>query len=242
MKLEIAGVTKSYDGRRALDGITASWPDVHRLVLIGPSGGGKSTLLRVLAGLDTPDAGTVVIDGQALAWDEPSLLAHRRSLGVVFQAFNLFPHLTALRNITLPLERVHGLSPGEAEEAARTVLDKFHLSPHAKKKPAELSGGQQQRVAIARACACRPRLLILDEPTSALDPEMTCAVLELIDELAEEGRDFILATHEMGFARHAADAVALIVDGRLAEVGGPDLIAHPQTAIGRRFLARVLKY
>lgn len=242
MRLEIKGVVKSYGGRRALDGIEAAWQDVHRLVLIGPSGGGKSTLLRVLAGLERPDAGSVAIDGRVLAWDEASLLAHRRSLGVVFQAFNLFPHLTALRNITLPLERVHGHSPHEAHETARAALAKFHLLEHAAKKPAELSGGQQQRVAIARAAACRPRLLIFDEPTSALDPEMTCAVLDLIEDLAEEGRDFILATHEMGFARLAADAVLLVADGRIAEAGGPETITHPQTDFAKQFLSRVLKY
>lgn len=242
MRLELKGLVKDYAGKRALDGIDAAWPDVHRLVLIGPSGGGKSTLLRVLAGLEIPDAGEVRLDSKALRWDASSLIAHRRSLGVVFQAFNLFPHLTALRNITLPLERVHDHSPSEALDAALAALKKFQLLEHADKKPAELSGGQQQRVAIARAVACRPRLLVFDEPTSALDPEMTCAVLDLIEELAEEGHDFILATHEMGFARLAADAIAMIANGHLIETGGPDLITNPQSESARTFLSCVLKY
>ncbi len=242
MRLEVRELVKTYNGKRALDGINAAWEKAHRLVLIGPSGGGKSTLLRVLAGLERPDSGRVCFDGKELAWEEASLLAHRRALGVVFQAFNLFPHLTALRNITLPLERVHGYSSSEAREAAMAALEKFHLAEHAHKKPAELSGGQQQRVAIARAVACRPRLLVFDEPTSALDPEMTSAVLDLIEELAEEGHDFILATHEMGFAKLAADAVAMIADGQIVEAGGPAIITNPQSDCARNFLARVLKY
>jgi polar amino acid transport system ATP-binding protein len=212
-------------------------------VLIGPSGGGKSTLLRVIAGLEYPDTGVVEIDGEPVEFQEDALLKHRRTIGVVFQAFNLFPHLTALRNITLPLEKVHGHSPGEAEENARELLKRFQLEKHATKKPAELSGGQRQRVAIARAISIKPRLLLFDEPTSALDPEMTAEVLDVIEELREEGRDFILVTHEMGFARKVADQVALLADGRIVEVGAVEQVfEHPRSQQSRDFLAKVLKY
>src|SRR5205807_5970128 len=138
---------------------------------------------------------------------EEPLLEYRRTIGTVFQAFNLFPHLTALRNITLPLEKVHGHSPAEAVDIARQLLERFQLEKHSAKRPAELSGGQRQRVAIARAISIKPRLLLFDEPTSALDPEMTAEVLDMIKELREAGADFILVTHEMGFARQIADQV-----------------------------------
>src|SRR5205085_2568445 len=148
--------------------------------LIGPSGGGKSTLLRIIAGLETPNSGNVSLNGHRIEFAEPALREHRLHLGVVFQAFNLFPHLTALANIALPLEKVHGLRAAEAEHIARESLTRFALADHAHKKPAELSGGQKQRVAIARAIAIKPRLLLFDEPTSALDPEMTAEVLAVI--------------------------------------------------------------
>jgi polar amino acid transport system ATP-binding protein len=216
---------------------------VHTLALIGPSGGGKSTLLRIIAGLEHPDSGTVEINGGRVAFEEASLLRHRRTIGTVFQAFNLFPHLTALQNITLPLEKVHGHSAPEAEEMARRLLARFRLEDHAGKRPAELSGGQRQRVAIARAVSIKPRLLLLDEPTSALDPEMSAEVLDMIQELREEGRDFILVTHEMGFARQVADQAAFLAGGRVVEAGPMarlfDAPASPQT---RDFLSRILKY
>ena len=216
---------------------------VHTLVLIGPSGGGKSTLLRIIAGLEYPDQGEVEIDGEAVVFEEKFLLRHRRTIGTVFQAFNLFPHLTALENIALPLDKVHGYSSAESEEIARHHLRRFKLENHAGKKPAALSGGQRQRVAIARAIAIKPRLLLFDEPTSALDPEMTAEVLGVIEELRQEGRDFILVTHEMGFARRVADQVALLADGRIAELGPvEDIFDRPQSRETREFLARILKY
>jgi polar amino acid transport system ATP-binding protein len=194
-------------------------------VLIGPSGGGKSTLLRILGGLEHPDSGEVELDGERVVFTEEALLRHRRTVGTVFQAFNLFPHLTALQNITLPLEKVHGRTPAQAQETARQLLARFRLEAHAGKRPADLSGGQRQRVAIARALSSKPRLLLFDEPTSALDPEMTSEVLDTILELREEGLDFILVTHEMGFARRVADQVAFLADGRIVEAGpsGPIL-------------------
>jgi len=193
--------------------------------------------------LEYPDSGDVEINGQPVIFREENLLRHRRTVGTVFQAFNLFPHLTALQNITLPLEKVHGHSSADAEQIARQFLARFRLENHAAKRPAELSGGQRQRVAIARAVSIKPSLLLFDEPTSALDPEMTAEVLDMIKELRDEGRDFILVTHEMGFARQIADQVVLLVDGRIAEAGEVrQVFEHPASAQTRDFLARVLKY
>ncbi len=243
MKLELQRLIKRFGTHTVLDGIDLALEDVHCLALIGPSGGGKSTLLRLVAGLEYPSAGTVSLNGAQIDYTDEALLRHRRSIGTVFQAYNLFPHLTALRNITLPLEVVHGRSAEDARDLARATLDRFQLLAHAHKRPAELSGGQRQRVAIARAIAIKPQVVLLDEPTSALDPEMTAEVLELIEELKNEGRDLLLVTHEMGFARHVADRVALLAEGRIAEFGPPEqLFAAPESDATRAFLRRVLKY
>jgi len=243
VNLRLEKISKVFAGHRALDGVELALENTRALVLIGPSGGGKSTLLRVIAGLEYPDAGAVSINGERVVYEEEALLRHRRTIGTVFQAFNLFPHLTALENITLPLEKVHGHAPAAAAEIARQFLARFRLEKHAGKRPAELSGGQRQRVAIARAVSIKPRLLLFDEPTSALDPEMTAEVLDMILELREEGRDFILVTHEMGFAKRAAERVALLADGRIIECGTADqLFNHPATQQSADFLARVLKY
>ncbi len=246
MNLLVENVSKTFGEHRVLDDISLRFDAVQTLVLIGPSGGGKSTFLRVLAGLEYPDdvpPCRVVIDGEPLVYREEALARHRRTVGTVFQAYNLFPHLSALRNVTLPLEKVHGYAPAAAVEAAMVALRRFRLAEHAHKRPAELSGGQRQRVAIARAIAIKPRLLFFDEPTSALDPEMTGGVLAIIEELREEGRDFVLVTHEMGFARRVADQVALLADGRIVESGPTaQLFDAPAEAATRDFLARVLRY
>lgn len=246
MKLEVEGVSKTFAGHRVLDGIALDFDEVQTLVLIGPSGGGKSTLLRILAGLEYPDEAAdchVAIDGDPVVYREDALARHRRTIGTVFQAFNLFPHLTALQNVTLPLTRVHGMKPADAIETAMRELTRFRLAAHCHKKPAELSGGQRQRVAIARAIAIKPRLLFFDEPTSALDPEMTSGVLEAIEELRDEGRDFILVTHEMGFARRVADQVALLAEGRIVEAGDAAAVFDaPREEMSRAFFAKVLKY
>jgi polar amino acid transport system ATP-binding protein len=243
MNLKLENLCKSYGGHRALDAVDLTLTGARALVIIGPSGGGKSTLLRVLAGLEHPDAGTVEINGGRVVFEEAALLRHRRTIGTVFQAYNLFPHLTALENITLPLEKVHGHAPAAAAEIARQLLARFRLEDRAGLRPAQLSGGQRQRVAIARAVSIKPRLLLLDEPTSALDPEMTAEVLDMIGELREEGRDFVLVTHEMGFARRVADQAALLAGGRIVECGpAPQLFDHPATPEGADFLAKVLKY
>ena len=243
MKLNLDRITKNFGPHRVLDGVSLAFDNVHSLVFIGPSGGGKSTLLRVMAGLQTPDSGALEINGEPVHFDEPSLHRHRRTIGVVFQSYNLFPHLSALANITLPLEKVHARPPAEARAIAMDTLRRFKLDDHAHKKPAELSGGQQQRIAIARAIAIKPRLLLFDEPTSALDPEMTSSVLDVIEELKEEGLDFILVTHEMGFAKIAADQVAFLAGGKIVESApAAQIFNTPQTPQCRDFLARVLKY
>lgn len=243
MRLDLRNLRKSFGAHRVIDDATADFGELRSLALIGPSGGGKSTLLRLIAGLIAPDSGMIALDGKPLGTDEASLRAHRQHLGVVFQSYNLFPHLSALVNITLPLEKVHGLAPAAAEELARATLQRFALADHADKKPAELSGGQKQRVAIARAIAIKPRLLLFDEPTSALDPEMTAEVLDVIEELKNEGHDFLLVTHEMGFARHVADRVAFLAHGRIVEHGpAEELFDRPQSRECRDFLARVLRH
>jgi polar amino acid transport system ATP-binding protein len=243
MKLEIEGATKTYGATRALDGLSLRIASARVLVLIGPSGGGKSTLLRLLGGLETADSGSVRVNDHSLVADPAALQAYRRRNGFLFQQFNLFPHLDARRNITLPLEKVHGHPPDRARTMADQALDRFGLLDHAAKLPAQLSGGQQQRVGIARAVAFSPEILFLDEPTSALDPEMTAEVLELVQELAEAGQDIILSTHEMGFARAVADQVAFIAAGRIAECGPPSgLFGAPASETCRRFLSRVMRY
>lgn len=186
-----------------------------------------------------------MLDGQTNepGTSENALRERRRRHGHLFQAFNLFPHLTARQNLTLPLEKVHGRSSQEATARAEECLERFNLAAHAHKRPAELSGGQQQRVGIARAIAHEPRLLILDEPTSALDPEMTAEVLEVIQRLREAGQEIILSTHEMGFARAVADHVLFLAEGNIAEHGaGDELFAHPGTPEAKRFLSKVMHY
>ncbi|RFC45835.1 MAG: polar amino acid transport system ATP-binding protein [Verrucomicrobia bacterium] len=243
MKLDLQNVTKCYGDTRALNGLSLHIPEARVLVLIGPSGGGKSTLLRVLGGLEIPDEGTVALNGHPLTTEPRDLQVYRRRNGFVFQQFNLFPHLNARKNITLPLEKVHGHSPEAAHALADQSLARFGLLDHAAKLPSQLSGGQQQRVGIARAIAFSPEVLFLDEPTSALDPEMTAEVLELIQELAEAGQDIILSTHEMGFARAVADQVAFIADGRVAESGPPQTLFNtPKSPDCQRFLSRVMRY
>jgi polar amino acid transport system ATP-binding protein len=243
MQLELTDIHKSFAGQPALNGITISIPRFHALALIGPSGGGKSTLLRIIAGLEVLDRGTVIINGTPLPTDTEQLRRHRSGIGTVFQSFNLFPHLTALENIVLPLVQVHGYVREQALEYADQLLERFQLRAHGHKHPAQLSGGQQQRIAIARAVAIKPHFLLFDEPTSALDPEMTSEVLDFIAELRAEGRDLIIVTHNMGFARQVADQCLFLADGRLVESGpAAAVFADPQNLLVRNFFAKVLRY
>jgi len=243
MKLELRGVSKRLGGHTIIDDLSATLEFGHTLAIIGPSGGGKSTLLRLLAGLLVADNGIILLDDASVPADENAVRAYRTQLGIVFQAFNLFPHLSALDNIRLPLTAVHGLTSDAATTRAESVLDRFQLAKHAHKFPSALSGGQCQRVAIARAIATQPRVLLLDEPTSALDPEMTAEVLDVLAELRDEGIPQILVTHAMGFARHTSDLVAFVSGGKILASGPPgsffDAPPHPDV---RRFLEKVLRY
>jgi len=241
MKILCSDVTKDYAGHLALDAASLDVDFPHTLALIGPSGGGKSTLLRILAGLIIPSRGTVAIDGAPLSFDESTLIRYRRSVGVVFQAFNLFPHLSALDNLLLPLAKIHRFP--DARDRAMAALERFKLGAHAHKRPSQLSGGQRQRVAIARALSVEPSLLLMDEPTSALDPEMTAEVLDVIAGLREARTPIVLVTHEMGFARLSADYVAFVSGGRILECSpAPTFFESPSSPEAARFLARILKY
>ena len=250
MKLAARGITKSFSPgrdpavrRTVLDGLSLDVEFPHVLALLGPSGGGKSTLLRVIAGLERPDSGTVLINGEEVPDRKPALRDYRRTLGVVFQAFNLFPHMTVLRNVILPLVEVHGIDRSTARDRSMEVMERLGIADQAAKLPAQLSGGQRQRVAIARALAAKPRFLLFDEPTSALDPEMTAEVLSLIADLRESYTPMLLVTHEMGFARKIADRVAFLSAGLVLEEGpAAEFFASPRTAEAQRFLAKVLAY
>ncbi|MEM9481324.1 MAG: amino acid ABC transporter ATP-binding protein [Verrucomicrobiota bacterium] len=243
MNLELKKIGKRYGEQHALREVNFDSKDSQTLVLIGPSGGGKSTLLRLVGGLEVPDDGEILFDGEALSKDRTALRRTRAKNGFLFQSYNLFPHLTALQNVALPLEKVHGVAVAEARETAANCLERFGLSGHESKHPAQLSGGQQQRVGLARAVAHRPKMLILDEPTSALDPEMTAEVLEFIDELLGEGQRIILSTHEMGFAKQVADQVLFLGDGNLVEHGPPKkLFEEPESEQVKRFMSRVMKW
>lgn len=243
MKLDIHHLSKSFAKQNALTDVTLEIPDCKAVAFLGRSGSGKSTLLKLIAGLEIPDHGTVALDGKEIIYEEDALLQHRRSVGTVFQSWNLFPHFTALENISLPLQYVHGYSRKDAKELGMELLARFHLRDHADKKPAQLSGGQCQRVAIVRAVAIKPRLLLFDEPTSALDPMMTSEVLDLIAELKEEGSDFILVSHHMSFVKKIADWVVFVADGRIAEAtAAKKFFEKPSSPAARHFLEKVLKY
>ncbi|MDX6765833.1 MAG: amino acid ABC transporter ATP-binding protein [Candidatus Methylacidiphilales bacterium] len=243
MKLEVRQVDRSFDGVPVLRGVTFVADGVRSLVLLGPSGSGKSTLLRILAGLMRADDGRVQIDGQEVGGGEDVLRAYRRRIGVVFQGYNLFPHLSALENVMLPLLHVHGWSKADARKRADGLLDQFRLRDHGHKKPGQLSGGQRQRVAIARALGHRPKLLLLDEPTSALDPEMAAEVLGTIEMLRKEETDFILVTHQIPFARRFADQAVFLAEGRVVECGpAARVLHHPDSPLLREFLRQHDEY
>lgn len=243
MKIEFHGLTKQFEtGRVVLQSMDFA-DDVHSVAIIGPSGGGKSTLLRILGGLLIPNAGKVLVNGKLLPKEEGELQKYRKEIGFVFQQGGLFRHMNALDNVMVPLMKVHGYSKEQAKERAMELLTRFGLGKDTLKKPAALSGGQQQRVAIARAIAARPKLLLLDEPTSALDPEYTTEVLDIVNELKQEGMDFLIVTHEMGFARHACEKVAFLCEGRMMEYGtSEELFRHPETEQLQNFLGKLLEW
>ncbi len=211
------------------------------VVVIGPSGSGKSTMIRCINRLEAHDAGRVVVDGIELGDDIRDIGSVRKEIGMVFQQFNLFPHMTVLDNITLAPRHVRKMPRTQAEELGRELLERVRIPEQASKYPAQLSGGQQQRVAIARALAMKPKVMLFDEATSALDPEMVNEVLEVIGDLAEEGRTMIVVTHEMGFAREVADRIVFMSDGEIVEVGPPEhFFTSPREERTRRFLSQIL--
>ena len=239
--LEVRGVTKAYAERPVLRGIDLAVPEHAAIALIGASGSGKSTLLRCINLLEDIDDGDVLLDGAVITDPSVAPVAVRRRLGMVFQQFNLFPHLDALANVTLAPVRAHAMSRAEAEARGRELLARFGLAGREHDHPDQLSGGQQQRVAIARALATRPRALLLDEVTSALDPELVGEVLEVVRELKAEGMTMIIATHEMTFAREVADEVCFLHDGLIVERGDPARIfTAPERPETQRFLRRML--
>ncbi len=244
MSIEITELSKQYGATRAVDGISLSLDDtVQVLGLIGPSGCGKSTFLRLLGGLEIPTSGSIAIDGKEIPRSEEELRKYRRQNGFLFQSFNLFPHLSALENIVLPLVKVYGWERNAAVERAHETTRRFGLERHISKMPAQLSGGQQQRIALARAMAHEPKILLLDEPTSALDPEMKSEVLDVVEELRRAGQRLVLSTHEMSFARHSANHVVFLADGRIIESGeSEDLFGNPKSQKVRAFLDRVMKW
>jgi polar amino acid transport system ATP-binding protein len=239
--LSVREVVKRYGTSTVLDGISLDVHEHEVVTVIGSSGAGKSTLLRCVNLLEELDDGQVLLDGVDVSDPRVDVDVARRGMGIVFQAFNLFPHMSVLDNITLAPRVVHGVPRDQAEQNARDLLERVGLAGRAGSYPEQLSGGQQQRVAIARALAYSPRLLLLDEITSALDPELVGEVLALVRELAEAGRTILMATHEMGFARQVADRVVFLDGGRLVESGPPEQVlgepVHPRT---RQFLRRII--
>jgi polar amino acid transport system ATP-binding protein len=240
-KISLREVTKSFGGTKVLDGVTLDIEQGQVVSLIGPSGSGKSTLLRCINLLEPVDDGAVLLDGEDIS--VPGLDANpvRRRIGMVFQSYNLFPHMSVMDNITLAPVRAAGIPRREAETAAVALLERFGLSDKATSFPDQLSGGQQQRVAIVRALAMGPEVLLLDEITSALDPELVGEVLDVVRELKSTGITLVLATHEMGFARDTSDVIVMLDGGRIIEQGHPrDVLVAPRTERARQFLQRII--
>ena len=241
--LRVGGLHKSFGPLQVLHDVALDiWPR-ESVVVIGPSGSGKSTLLRCMNLLETVERGEILFDGQPISATARDAASVRRHMGMVFQNFELFQHLSAAGNIMLAPMKVLGLAEAEARERAQALLEKVHIPEKADFYPSELSGGQQQRVAIARALAMRPRVMLYDEPTSALDPEMIKEVLDVIRELSQEGMTSVVVTHEMGFARSVADRIVFMDEGRIIENAPPDQFfgggIHPRTA---RFLDQILQH
>jgi polar amino acid transport system ATP-binding protein len=239
--LDVRGLRKAFGSIVVLNGMDISADEHSCTVLIGASGSGKSTLLRCINLLEVVDDGVIELDGEDITDPRIDTNRVRTKVGIVFQAFNLFPHLKVLDNITLAPRRVHGMSREQAEAAALEMLERVGLRDRAQSRPDELSGGQQQRVAIARALVTRPRLMLFDEVTSALDPELVGEVLALIRELKADGMTMLVATHEMGFARQVADRVCFLDGGRVLEDGSADqVLGDPVQPRTRQFLRRII--
>jgi general L-amino acid transport system ATP-binding protein len=239
--IQLERVDKFFGGFQALKDINMAVGRREVVVVIGPSGSGKSTLIRCINRLEKHDAGRIVVDGVEMSDDLRNIQEIRREVGMVFQQFNLFPHLTVLENITLGPRQVRRWSKSQANQVAMELLERVRIPEQADKYPGQLSGGQQQRVAIARALAMQPKGMMFDEPTSALDPEMIKEVLDTMVDLAESGMTMICVTHEMGFAREVADRVVFMADGQIVEVGTPEhFFQNPQEERTKLFLSQIL--
>ncbi|GEO75125.1 glutamine abc transporter, atp-binding protein [Levilactobacillus namurensis DSM 19117] len=241
VKVQVRDLHKSYGKTEVLKGLDLDVQDNEVLCMIGPSGSGKSTFLRCLTHLETPTKGQIIINGHDLSDPQTNINTVRENIGMVFQHFNLFPHLTVLQNITLAPVQLKKETPEQAEQTARKLLAQVGLADKADVMPTSLSGGQQQRVAIARTLAMHPQIMLFDEPTSALDPEMVGDVLAIMKQLAQDGMTMIVVTHEMGFAKEVADQVVFMADGLIQEQGKPaDLFNHPKSPRLQDFLNKVI--
>ncbi|MDJ0630419.1 MAG: amino acid ABC transporter ATP-binding protein [Rhodobacter sp.] len=241
--IEMIGVNKWFGDFHVLKDIDLTVGAGERVVVCGPSGSGKSTVVRCINRLEAHQQGTIRVDGIELTDDPGSVAAIRSEVGMVFQQFNLFPHLTVLQNLTLGPMKARGLPRSEAEDRARMYLERVKIPEQAEKRPGQLSGGQQQRVAIARSLCMEPKVMLFDEPTSALDPEMISEVLDVMVELAEEGMTMVVVTHEMGFARKVADQMVFMDAGEIVETGAPaEFFEAPKSARCRTFLGQILSH
>ncbi|GGP59029.1 amino acid ABC transporter ATP-binding protein [Streptomyces melanogenes] len=241
--IELRDVNKYYGKLHVLQDINLTVGRGEVVVVIGPSGSGKSTLCRTMNRLEAIESGSISIDGQPLPEEGKGLAALRAEVGMVFQSFNLFAHRTVLANVSLAQIKVRGRKKEEADQRSRELLDRVGLASQADKLPAQLSGGQQQRVAIARALAMSPKVMLFDEPTSALDPEMINEVLEVMQQLARDGMTMVVVTHEMGFARSAANRVVFMADGKIVEDRTPDdFFTNPHSDRAKDFLSKILKH
>ena len=241
--IALKGVSKFFGDFQALREVSLTIGLGERVVVCGPSGSGKSTMIRCINRLEAHESGTIVVDGVELSEDMDDVLAVRREVGMVFQQFNLFPHLTVLENLTLAPRRSRKMPKEEARQLAMEYLERVRIPEQASKYPAQLSGGQQQRVAIARSLCMKPRIMLFDEPTSALDPEMIKEVLDVMIELAEEGMTMVVVTHEMGFAKTVADTMVFMDVGEIVEVAPPDeFFESPKNERTRLFLSQILSH
>jgi ABC-type polar amino acid transport system ATPase subunit len=239
----LENVNKHFGEFHALRNVNLSIAKGEKIVVCGPSGSGKSTMIRCINRLETHDSGRIVVDGQELTDDEKKIELIRREVGMVFQSFNLFPHMTVLQNLTLAPRLVHKTPRAEAEAAAMKYLARVRIPEQAGKYPSQLSGGQQQRVAIARALCMNPEVMLFDEPTSALDPEMISEVLDVMTDLAREGMTMVCVTHEMGFARSVADRIVFMDHGEIIETAAPsEFFAAPKSERARTFLGQILAH
>lgn len=240
MNLKINQLVKEYAHQKVLDGINIDIKSVQVLALIGASGSGKSTLLRLIAGLETFESGEIIMNSHTVGMDPQE--AYRKKIGFVFQDHNLFPHLSVKENILLVLEKVHQRSREEALPVVNALLSQFGLDAHAEKKPHQISGGQGQRASIVRALSISPEIILLDEPTSSLDPILTHEVLSAVKVLVEKSIDFIIVTHEIGFAKQAADYIIFMDEGKIIEQGPPYILENPQTDKLKHFLGKVMSF